>query len=110
MALLLSMQVRQNQRVLIADRMTDEARLIADLISAAPGLERSALDAEADRLGQHSSSRVTFIAEDGTVVGDSTQTPEQLATLENHATRPEIIAARTSGIGESSRHSTTIDT
>ena len=107
---LLSMQVRARQRALIAQRLTDEARLIADLLSEAPGLDRAALDGEADRLGQFSSSRVTLIAEDGTVVGDSTQTEGQLGTLENHLTRPEVIAAQQAGLGESQRYSTTVST
>src|SRR3954470_25023431 len=110
MALLLSVQVRQRQRVLIAQRLTDEARLVADLLGEAPGLNLAALDREADRLGQYSASRVTLIAEDGTVVGDSTQTEAQLRTLDNHATRPEVIDAREHGVGESQRYSTTVST
>ena len=110
MALLLSIQVRQRQRVLIGQRLTDEARLIADLLTAAPALDPPALDHEADRLGTFSASRVTLVAEDGTVVGDSTQTQEQLRTLENHALRPEVIAAKESGFGESQRYSTTVST
>ena len=106
MALLLSVQVRQRQRVLIAQRLTEEALLIADLLAAVPTVDRTALDTEADRLGRHSSSRVTFVADDGTVVGDSTQTVDQLDTLENHSLRPEIIAARDTGVGESQRYST----
>jgi len=107
---LMSWQIRERQRGAIAQRLREEARLIADLLGSAPTLEGTALDIEADRLGQHSSSRVTLIAEDGTVVGDSTQTPDQLRTLENHATRPEVVAARESGLGESTRFSTTINT
>src|SRR4029079_16404159 len=109
-ALLISWQVPDRQREAIAQRLTDEARLIADLISAAPSLEGDALDREADRLGQYSASRVTLVAEDGTVVGDSTQTPAQLRTLENHGTRPEIAAARGTGIGVSQRFSATLNT
>jgi two-component system, OmpR family, phosphate regulon sensor histidine kinase PhoR len=109
-AVLLSWQVRERQRVAIEQRLTDEARLIADLLSSAATLEGPALDAEADRLSQYSASRVTLIAEDGRVVGDSTQTLEQLATLENHATRPEVVAARESGLGVSQRFSTTVNT
>jgi two-component system phosphate regulon sensor histidine kinase PhoR len=111
-ALLLSWQVRDRQRDAIAQRLTEEARLIADLISAAPSLEGDALDREADRLGQYSASRVTFIAEDGHVVGDSTQTPDQLRQLDNHLNRPEVIAARESenGLGVSQRFSDTINT
>jgi two-component system, OmpR family, phosphate regulon sensor histidine kinase PhoR len=110
MALLLSAQVRQRQRVLIGERLTREARLIADLLAAAPGLDGAALDREADRLARDSASRVTLIAQDGTVVGDSTQTVDQLRALENHGTRPEVIAARATGIGESQRYSSTIGT
>ena len=109
-AVLLSLQVREQQRIAVAQRLREEALLIADLLASAPSLAGTALDAEADRLGQHSSSRVTLIAEDGAVVGDSTQTLEQLTTLENHASRPEVVAARQSGTGESSRYSTTINT
>jgi two-component system phosphate regulon sensor histidine kinase PhoR len=109
-AMLLSYQVRERQREAIEQRLTDEVRLIADLLSSGSALDPAALDREADRLGQYSASRVTLIAEDGRVVGDSTQTPDQLATLENHSTRPEIIAARESGLGVSQRFSTTVNT
>jgi two-component system phosphate regulon sensor histidine kinase PhoR len=109
-SLLLSEQVRERQRAAITQRLTDEARLIADLLSAAPSLGEDAMDREADRLGRFSASRITLIAADGRVVGDSTQTPEQLRTLENHSTRPEVIAAGESGFGESQRYSTTVRT
>jgi two-component system phosphate regulon sensor histidine kinase PhoR len=109
-ALLLSVQIRERQRVAITLRLTDEAHLIADLLSDAPAGDAAALDAEADRLGQHSASRVTFIAADGRVVGDSTQTAAQLSTLENHASRPEVLLARDHGVGSSRRYSTTIGT
>jgi two-component system phosphate regulon sensor histidine kinase PhoR len=108
-ATLLSYQVRERQREAIEQRLTDEARLIADLLSSGSALDAAALDREADRLGQYSASRVTLVAADGRVVGDSTQTPEQLATLENHATRPEIVAARETGLGSSQRPSTTLN-
>ena len=109
-ALLLSWQVRERQREAIAQRLTQEARLIADLLAAATALESPALDAEADRLGQYSASRVTFITEDGRVVGDSTQTVSQLPMMENHLDRPEVSAARGATAGISRRYSTTIDT
>jgi two-component system phosphate regulon sensor histidine kinase PhoR len=109
-ALLLSWQVRDRQRAAITGRLTDEARVIAHLISSATSLDEAALDAEADRLGQYSASRVTLIAEDGRVVGDSTQTPEQLERLDNHASRPEVLEARDNGIGISQRFSDTVGT
>ncbi|HVG53866.1 MAG TPA: ATP-binding protein [Vicinamibacterales bacterium] len=109
-ALLLSWQVRDRQRIAIANRLIDEARLVAHLISSATALDEASLDAEADRLGQYSASRVTLIADDGRVVGDSTQTPKQLTTLDNHASRPEVVEARARGIGVFQRYSDTIAT
>jgi two-component system phosphate regulon sensor histidine kinase PhoR len=109
-ALLLSSQVRARQRDAIARRLTDEARLIADLLSAAPDLTGPTLAAEADRLGRYISGRVTLIREDGTVVADSTQPLDGLGALDSHASRPEILAARESGFGESQRYSATLRT
>ena len=109
-ALLLSWQVRDRQRITITNRLIDEARLVAHLISSATALDEASLDTEADRLGQYSASRVTLIADDGRVVGDSTQTPEQLTTLDNHASRPEVVEARARGIGVFQRYSDTIAT
>ena len=104
---LLSWQVRGRQRAAIDERLTDQARLIADLLGKAT-LDESNLDLEADRLGELVSSRVTLIADDGRVVGDSTQTPVELLTLDNHLTRPEVVGAREGGIGTSQRFSTTV--
>src|SRR5689334_22763923 len=86
-ALLLSSQVRERQRAAIGQRLTDEARLIADLMSSATSIRDDDIDREADRLGQFSASRITLIDATGRVVGDSEQTPAQLQSLENHSTR-----------------------
>ncbi len=109
-ALLLSSQVRGRERDAIERRLTDEARLIGDLLGSASTLDGPALDHEADRLGKYSASRITLVSSDGRVVGDSTQTPEQLPTLENHLTRPEIVMARDTGVGVSQRFSDTVGT
>lgn len=53
-------------------------------------------------------ARVTLIAADGRVLGDSDVTRERLATLENHADRPEFIQARETGRGASVRQSATM--
>jgi two-component system phosphate regulon sensor histidine kinase PhoR len=109
-SLLLSLQAGGRERDAIERRLTDEARLIAELLSSVKTLDDASADQEADRLGQSTASRVTLIAEDGRVVGDSTQTPEQLAAIDNHGTRPEVIAARDSGLGVSQRFSATVGT
>ena len=88
--------------------MTAEARAIADLLAA--GGDAEALAGEAERLGRVLASRVTFITAEGRVVGDSTQSFDELERLENHALRPEVVAARDAGTGISRRYSTTVAT
>ncbi len=110
LAALVTWQIRIAEREAITQRLIDEASLIADLLTAASALPPDALDGEADRLGRFTDSRVTFVADDGRVVGDSTQTAEQLPGLENHGARPEIVRARESGIGVSRRYSATLAT
>ncbi len=51
---------------------------------------------------------MTFIAADGTVVGDSAETLAGVAAMENHHDRPEVVAARAAGIGQSRRYSATL--
>jgi two-component system phosphate regulon sensor histidine kinase PhoR len=108
MALLVPWQLRTQERTVIERRLADESKLIADLLSSARDISEADMDREADRLGTLVSGRVTLIAGDGRVVGDSTQTPTELLTLENHASRPEILAAAGGGIGTSQRYSTTL--
>ena len=68
------------------------------MLTRNPTLPAAALDEEADRIGALVGVRVTFIAPDGKVLGDSTQSGAALAAMENHGKRPEIIAAaRTRG-------------
>ena len=110
LAVLLAWRVSERQQASIERHLTDEARLIATLLSENTERDVSALDREADRLGQQIASRITLVAADGRVVGDSTQTEQELATLENHAGRPEIVDAGRGDIGVSRRYSTTVGT
>ena len=66
------------------------------------------LNDEAGRLGQLIGARVTFIAPDGRVVGDSAETLEGVAAMENHAQRPEVVEARAHGIGRTRRYSASV--
>ena len=54
----------------------------------------------ATRVGAHSQARVTLIALDGRVLGDSAELPE---LMENHADRPEVIDAAAGQRGVSLR-------
>lgn len=62
-------------------------------VTLGPNPDPTALDALADRMGEASGSRITFIAQDGKVVGDSALTHDGLMAEENHNGRPEVIGA-----------------
>jgi signal transduction histidine kinase len=65
----------------------------------------SSADSLADAAGGALAYRVTLIANDGTVVGDSEFDQPALGRLENHAGRPEVTQARATGEGWSRRPS-----
>lgn len=81
-------------------RLTTEARLVAGQWTA--GVDADAL---ANRLGRESAHRVTLIDSTGRVIGDSEFDPPELFLLENHSTRPEVVQARTTGVGSARRRS-----
>ncbi len=62
-------------------------------------------DAWARQAGTRAKARVTVIAADGTVLADSDEPSSQ---MENHATRPEVVAALLEGNGHSVRFSQTV--
>ena len=64
----------------------------------------------AESIGTTIKSRVTLIAPDGTVIGDSDVGRARLAQVENHLQRPEIQDALKSGSGEAQRYSDTLRT
>jgi two-component system phosphate regulon sensor histidine kinase PhoR len=106
---IIAWELRRDERAAIEQRLTDQARLIAELLSHPTAtLPDGALDDEADRLATFIDDRVTFIAADGTVVGDSTVDGDALAALENHLSRPEVQAARERGLGIVERYSVTV--
>jgi len=93
----------------IETTLVAEARLAADLLGRGTShAEVAELDDEADRIGELIGARVTFIAPDGRVVGDSAETLAGVAAMENHAQRPEVVDALKTGIGRSRRYSTTL--
>lgn len=65
-------------------------------------------DRWADKVGQALDLRVTLIDLDGRVIGDSYIPTENIPSLENHRSRPEIKTALQSGRGESKRFSATV--
>lgn len=64
----------------------------------------------AEQLGSAIKARVTLIAPNGQVLGDSDVRSDQVASLENHLTRPEVQQALQSGNGSALRYSETLHT
>jgi two-component system phosphate regulon sensor histidine kinase PhoR len=108
--LLLSWSIRRATEALVERSLVSQARLTAEALGHRQAMAGAELDAEADALGRIGGLRVTLVAPDGTVVGDTDLDSEQLKTVENHANRPEIEQARRDGLGVARRHSATIQT
>ena len=103
----LTSSVKSNQLSSLRTQLENEAKITAE--ASLPGFTSqeggNSLDALAKKLGGQIGTRITIITLDGFVLGDSNEDP---ATMENHATRPEVKDALASGIGESTRYSTTL--
>ncbi len=103
----LASSTRSSQLDSLSSQLESEARITAE--ASQPGFLNpdgpESLDALAKKLGAEIDARVTIIARDGAVLGDSEEDP---ATMENHAIRPEIRDALSTGRGESTRYSTTL--
>jgi two-component system, OmpR family, phosphate regulon sensor histidine kinase PhoR len=107
--IVLHWRIRQVTVERIEATLSAETRLAAELLMRNPSLSPDQLDEEADRMGQLAGVRVTLVADDGRVLGDSTVDGAALSTLENHARRPEIQAARGRPEVLVRRYSTTTD-
>jgi two-component system phosphate regulon sensor histidine kinase PhoR len=85
----------------------NEAELVANISASsfADPAQQVNLNVVAQTIGAEINTRITFIALDGTVLGDNDQTA---ASMENHATRPEVQAALAGNIGQDTRYSTTL--
>ena len=109
LALILSWRIRALTVERIEATLGAETRLAAELLTRNAGLGGDALDDEADRMAALARVRVTLIAPDGRVLGDSTVDGPDLLALENHGRRPEILAAGTARELLVRRYSTTTD-
>lgn len=108
----LSLYLMSAARSLYVDRlggqMAGDARLIGEVVGPvlAGGASVERVDPVAKRLGTLLDARVTIVGADGTVLGESIEDPR---SMENHGSRPEVVAARAVGSGRATRHSTTLD-
>ena len=112
-ALVVSVLVGLRHEAALREHDVDTLRRAVEALApqAAPllALPSAQAGAEIRRWAAASSHRVTLIAADGRVHADSWTTLELLDRLENHADRPEIVAARRGGVGVAHRKSTTTD-
>ena len=72
--------------------------------------EKDTFQKMAEEYSIASKLRVTLIAADGTVIGESSLPVNQLSQMDNHISRPEIIIAKNSDEGFSTRFSNTLNT
>jgi two-component system phosphate regulon sensor histidine kinase PhoR len=105
---LVSWSVRENLDQQIQHGLVNQARLAAEMLSHRQAATPAELDTEAHAIGRLVAARVTFIARDGTVVGDSELSPQELLTVDNHGDRPEVQQARREGTGIARRYSDTL--
>jgi two-component system phosphate regulon sensor histidine kinase PhoR len=94
----------------LEENMTREINIINDTLSwdqvgTREEDEMQFLSKEASLLSKSSGARVTFIRQDGKVLGDSDHTPN---TMDNHLNRLEIVKAKEKGLGSEIRYSNTL--
>jgi len=91
----------------LGQQMQLEAERFSSLIASRQST--AVIQSASNKTAQLVDSRITVIALDGRVRGDSATPLAQLGELENHLSRPEIKSALKLGQGQSVQHSTTID-
>lgn len=91
---------------LLENQLTSQVKLIASEMSNqdTPMVRSPELDEQVARWSASLGQRITIIAADGTVVGES---QEDITIMENHINRPEIQAAIQGQVGTDHRYSQT---
>jgi two-component system phosphate regulon sensor histidine kinase PhoR len=88
------------------DALRAKAYLLHDVAAPWFGRQRDPeLQRQVEDLGRRTQTRLTVIRVRGTVIADSQEHPSR---MDNHADRPEIMAARDSGIGSAVRAGDTV--
>jgi two-component system phosphate regulon sensor histidine kinase PhoR len=104
----LSNFIRQTYLDDLRSKLTTEARMIGEVIKpflAEVDTDSDQLDQSAKKWAKILGARVTIIAPDGVVLGES---DEDRMLMANHSDRPEVIAAHARGQGSSIRFSQTV--
>lgn len=95
----------------VSDRLNQEADLLAEILQSrlADGLPLTDCQPLAVEWRRHLGVRITLIDLSGTVIAESDWHADSLWAMENHADRPEVIAALEEGRGSAIRHSISVD-
>jgi two-component system phosphate regulon sensor histidine kinase PhoR len=108
LGLYLSNFIRQTYIDELKSKQSTEARMIGEtvkpLLDEQP-IDSYQLDLAVKKWANILGARVTIIAPDGVVLGESDEDRAQMA---NHSDRPEVIAALANGAGSSIRYSLTV--
>jgi two-component system, OmpR family, phosphate regulon sensor histidine kinase PhoR len=102
---LVSRQIEKETRVEIEQSLDVRATLLR-AVALESFSSHTKIQKRIRTLGLNTNTRFTIINPDGTVLADSEEDP---ATMDNHANRPEILAARSHGHGITTRFSDTVD-
>ena len=107
LALYVSHVLQRETLASLESKLTEEVRLLAAVAQPqlAAGADTRTLQPLARQLGEMLDGRVTIIAPDGVVLGDSFEDPTQ---MENHLERAEVQRALAEGIGVENRFSHTL--
>jgi two-component system, OmpR family, phosphate regulon sensor histidine kinase PhoR len=91
----------------LQDRLTSQAWLISDILSASPDWmdDPSYLDEQARNWANLLHARITITDDNGNILGES---HEDRITMDNHLDRPEISTALAGMVGSSLRFSRTV--
>ncbi len=90
-----------------ADHLLETLGILAPVLSEEATGDQAQLQQRIETLAADSHLRLTVVAADGVVLADSERSPTQVASMDNHATRPEIRQAVATGSGSSFRLSAT---
>src|SRR5262245_43130834 len=90
----------------IAFRLEREQALLVSEIQRFSG-QPAGLDEYLRRTARELACRITIVARDGRVTHDTDVLPADVAAMENHGNRPEVLEARRLGTGTARRFSTT---
>ncbi len=105
--IMISQRVEGDALAEIQQSLHARAVLLEEVASQLSEVPDSSFQQRISILGTEIATRLTVIGADGTVIADSDEYPSE---MDNHADRPEILAARSHGIGTATRYSNTLKT